>query len=108
MIRNVYQCHPSDDCFAAHQDAAMSYSVDANEPQPLGSSTIAADISDRQAVYLPPSELSTKYAKGIHRHVEPMPQAVGRGKHLIKTIEEFYVRPRWLFVRVRVIPPRHA
>ena len=42
------------------------------------------------------------YEKGIPDHVEPKPHSsFGSGRpHLIAKIESFYVRPRWLFVRV--------
>lgn len=79
--------------------------MSASKPGPLGSSTLAADISSKQATYLPPSELAVKYAKGIHNHTPATPHAsltaTGSNPHLIKKIENFYVRPRWLFVRVR-------
>ena len=78
--------------------------MSANSPQPLGASTAATDISQKQATYLPPSELAIKYAKGIHEHIPASPHpsltAQGKNPHLIKKIEHFYVRPRWLFVRV--------
>ncbi|ORX35417.1 putative mandelate racemase/muconate lactonizing enzyme [Kockovaella imperatae] len=78
--------------------------MSANEPQPLGASTAAADISAREAAYLPPSELAVKFAKGIHQHQPAKPHASatheGKNPHLIKKIEDFYVRPRWLFVRI--------
>ena len=82
----------------------MSSKPDANAPALLGVSTTATDISQKEATYLPPSELAIKYAKGIHQHTpaKPHPSATVEGKnpHLIKEIESFYVRPRWLFVRV--------
>ena len=68
--------------------------MSANEPQPLGATTEASEISQRDATYLPPSELAIKYSKGLQA-----PSSVGRST-LIKTLESFYVRPRWLFVRV--------
>ncbi|RSH91347.1 hypothetical protein EHS25_009646 [Saitozyma podzolica] len=52
--------------------------MSANTPQPIGSSTAAADISQQQATFT----------------------AKGANPHLIKTIENFSVRPRWLFVRI--------
>jgi len=80
-------------------------SADANAPQPIGASTLVSDITHREAAYLPPSELAAKYAKGIHGHVPatPHPSYTAQSKtnpHLIKKIEHFYVRPRWLLVRV--------
>jgi galactonate dehydratase len=81
--------------------------ADANAPQPIGTSTAAADLSSRQATYLPPSELATKYAKGIQQYAPATPHASytqpapgGGNPHLIKKVENFYVRPRWLFVRI--------
>lgn len=80
--------------------------MSANEPQPIGSSTIATDLSQKNAAYLPPSELALKYAKGLHQHFPAVPHASatyekgGKNPHLIKSIESFYVRPRWLFTRV--------
>lgn len=78
--------------------------MSANAPQPIGASTAAADISAKEATYLPPSELAIKYAKGIHNHSPAAPHpsstASGSNPHLIKKIEHFYIRPRWLFVRV--------
>lgn len=81
---------------------------DANTPAPLGSTTTQAHISHSEATYLPPSSNAIKYAKGIHAYSTGIPhpshtKAVnGKGgyPHLIKSIESFYVRPRWLFVRV--------
>lgn len=94
--------------------------TDTSEPEPIGSTTIQTDISQTQATYLPPSELAIKYAKGIHAythgtphpsHTQPFDKGSkgehGKGKgypHLIKKIESFYVRPRWLFVRVSLGP----
>lgn len=76
----------------------------ANTPQPIGATTEAAELSQRQATYLPPSDLAVKYSKGIQRHVpaRPHPSATqtGSNPHLIKSVESFYCRPRWLFVRV--------
>ena len=78
--------------------------MSANTPQPLGATTIASDLASKQATYLPPSELAIKFSKGIHQHVPATPHAsatqTGKNPHLIKKIEDFYVRPRWLFVRV--------
>ena len=79
--------------------------MSANSPQPVGTTTTASDISQTQATYLPPSELAIKYAKGIHSYspATPHPTHTQSGKsnpHLIKKIENFYIRPRWLFVRV--------
>ncbi len=81
-----------------------------NAPGPIGHSTTQTDISQTQATYLPPSELALKYAKGIHAYSSASPhpshtQYTGKGgregyPHLIKKVESFYVRPRWLFVRV--------
>ena len=78
--------------------------MSANTPQQLGEITFATEISQKQAIYLPPSELAIKYAKGIHNHqpATPHPSSTAKGSnpHLIKSIENFYIRPRWLFVRV--------
>ncbi|WVQ66888.1 hypothetical protein V866_001829 [Kwoniella sp. B9012] len=76
--------------------------MSASQPQPLGTSTAATDISTQQATYLPPSELAAKYNKGIHRPITVQPHASASqpGSTKIKSIENFYVRPRWLFVRV--------
>lgn len=77
---------------------------DANTPQPIGASTAAAELSQQQATYLPPSDNALKYAKGIQRHVPATPHAslteTKTNPHLIKSVESFYVRPRWLFVRI--------
>jgi len=77
---------------------------DANTPQPLGTSTEASELSQQQATYLPPSDNALKYAKGIQRHVPAKPHAslteTKSNPHLIKSVESFYVRPRWLFVRI--------
>lgn len=56
----------------------------------------------RFGTYLPPSELAEKYKQGIQRPlaVTPHPSASIPGSTRIKRIENFYVRPRWLFVRV--------
>jgi len=64
--------------------------------------TMTATTHEREAVYLPPSDLATKYAAGIQRPlaVTPHASAATKGSTLIKSIEHFYVRPRWLFVRV--------
>lgn len=58
--------------------------------------------ADRAPVYLPPSDLSAKYKGGIQRYVaaQPHPSASVPGSTRIKKIENFYVRPRWLFVRI--------
>ncbi|WVQ74277.1 hypothetical protein IAR50_003874 [Cryptococcus sp. DSM 104548] len=76
--------------------------MSANSPQPIGSTTKAAEDSTREAVYLPPSELAVKYNKGIQRPyaIQPHASASQPGSTKIKKIENFYVRPRWLFVRV--------
>lgn len=78
--------------------------MSANAPQQVGASTIASEASHKQATYLPPSELAIKYAKGIHNHQPATPHpsatATGSNPHLIKKVEHFYVRPRWLLVRV--------
>lgn len=78
--------------------------MSANSPQQVGASTIASEASHKDATYLPPSELAIKYAKGIHNHQPATPHpsatATGRNPHLIKKVEHFYVRPRWLLVRV--------
>lgn len=81
--------------------------MSANEPQPVGASTTAADLSSREATYLPPSDLAAKYHKGIQAHAPAEPHASltslteSKGNpHLIKSVESFYVRPRWLFVRI--------
>ena len=77
---------------------------DANAPQPIGASTTAASLSNTEATYLPPSDLSAKYHKGIQAHAAATPHASltasGGNPHLIKKVESFYVRPRWLFVRI--------
>lgn len=54
------------------------------------------------AVYLPPSDLALKYNKGLQCSlaVQPHPSAGQAGSTKIKKIETFYVRPRWLFVRI--------
>lgn len=59
------------------------------------------DVS-REAVYQPPSELAQKYKGGIQRHtaVTPHPSASVPGSTRIKLVESFYIRPRWLFVRI--------
>lgn len=46
--------------------------------------------------------LSEQYKAGIQRPmgINPHPSACEPGSTLIKTIESFYVRPRWLFVRI--------
>jgi galactonate dehydratase len=79
-------------------------SSSANQPAELGTTTIATDISQKEATYLPPSEIALKYAKGIQGHVPATPHAsftaTEGNPHAIKIIENFYVRPRWLFVRV--------
>jgi galactonate dehydratase len=76
----------------------------ANKPQEIGATTAAAEISQQQATYLPPSDNALKYAKGIQRHVPAQPHAslteTKSNPHLIKIVESFYVRPRWLFVRI--------
>ncbi|KAK4687463.1 galactonate dehydratase, partial [Tremellales sp. Uapishka_1] len=77
--------------------------MSANSPQPLGTSTIQADISQREAVYLPPQ--AETYNKGlqVHTPVTPHPSALDKSTknpNLIKSIENFYIRPRWLFVRI--------
>jgi galactonate dehydratase len=56
----------------------------------------------REAIYLPPSDQAARYTAGIQRFVAPTPHASAAvpGSTRIKTIEHFYVRPRWLFVRV--------
>ncbi|KIR29135.1 galactonate dehydratase [Cryptococcus deuterogattii 99/473] len=73
-----------------------------NPPQPVNVTTDSSVKADREAVYLPPSELALKYNKGLQRPlaVQPHPSASQAGSTKIKKIETFYVRPRWLFVRV--------
>ncbi|KIR53419.1 galactonate dehydratase [Cryptococcus gattii Ru294] len=73
-----------------------------NPPQPVNVTTDSSAKADREAVYLPPSELALKYNKGLQRPlaVQPHPSASQAGSTKIKKIETFYVRPRWLFVRV--------
>jgi hypothetical protein len=82
----------------------FSSTMSANSPQELGTTTAASELSQQQATYLPPSDLALKYAKGIQRHVPAQPHPsfteTKSNPHLIKSIESFYVRPRWLFVRV--------
>ncbi|KAL1413429.1 hypothetical protein Q8F55_001196 [Vanrija albida] len=58
--------------------------------------------ADRAPVYLPPSDLSAQYKTGIQRYVAAQPHASASvpGSTRIKKIENFYVRPRWLFVRI--------
>lgn len=58
--------------------------------------------SAREAIYQPPSALAKQYSHGIHRPhaITPHPSANTARATLIKTIESFYVRPRWLFVRI--------
>ena len=94
----------------------MTTLSDPNVPASIGLTTTQTDISQTQATYLPPSESSIQYAKGIHeRHPTPAtPHASltdsirgGKSPHLIKKIESFYVRPRWLFVRVRLFSIIH-
>jgi galactonate dehydratase len=78
--------------------------MSATQPQAIGASTEATEISQKDATYLPPSELALKYSKGIQAHVPATPHpsftAKGPNPHLIKSVESFYVRPRWLFVRI--------
>lgn len=59
-------------------------------------------MPDREAIYLPPSELAAKYKAGIQsaKPIQPHPSASVPGSTLIKKVENFYVRPRWLFVRI--------
>jgi hypothetical protein len=64
----------------------------ANEPAPLGQSTAATDISQKEATYLPPSDLVEKYAKGIQRYSPAEPHKSftdksGKNPHLIKSID---------------------
>lgn len=81
--------------------------MSANRPQDLGATTEASEISQRDAVYLPPSELAIKYKKGIHDYKPACPHAsltaTGKNPHLIAKLESFYVRPRWLFVRIETV-----
>ena len=70
--------------------------ADANVPAPVGIETTATALSHASERYLPPSELTVKYARGVGG-------GGGKGEHRIKTLESFYVRPRWLFVRVRCV-----
>jgi galactonate dehydratase len=81
--------------------------MSANSPQPLGSATEATKTSQSQTTYLPPSELALKYIKGIQGHIPATPHpsltATSGNPHAIKLIENFYVRPRWLFVRVSAL-----
>ncbi|WVR07589.1 hypothetical protein IAU60_004631 [Kwoniella sp. DSM 27419] len=76
--------------------------MSANSPQPLGATTAAAVHSSKEATYLPPSDLAKKYHKGIQvpLAVKSHPSAATPGSTKIKSIENFYVRPRWLFVRI--------
>jgi galactonate dehydratase len=81
--------------------------ADANTPQPLGATTAASTASAQQATYLPPSDLAVKYRKGIQAYAPATPHSSftsagpnGSNPHLIKKVENFYVRPRWLFVRI--------
>ncbi|BEJ12621.1 hypothetical protein CspHIS471_0210810 [Cutaneotrichosporon sp. HIS471] len=56
----------------------------------------------REVQYLPPSDLAAKYKRGIQRDFvfKPHPSATIPGSTRIKKVENFYVRPRWLFVRI--------
>lgn len=76
--------------------------MSANPPQPVNVTTDSSVKADREAVYLPPSELALRYNKGLQRPlaVQPHPSAAQVGSTNIKKIETFYLRPRWLFVRV--------
>lgn len=82
----------------------FTYNMSANSPQPIGSTTAAAELSQQEATYLPPSDNAIKYARGIQRHVPAQPHPslteTKTNPHLIKIIENFYIRPRWLFVRI--------
>lgn len=65
---------------------------DANAPAPLGETTSATKISQREATYLPPDALASKYTKGIQRHYPAQPHASFTAKsdknpHLIKKID---------------------
>ena len=66
---------------------------DANSPAPLGETTVASQISQKEATYLPPDELAAKYAKGIQRHYPAQPHASftaqsSKNPHLIKKIDK--------------------
>lgn len=66
---------------------------DANSPAPLGQTTAATDISQREATYLPPDELASKYTKGIQRHYAAEPHSSFSAKsdknpHLIKKVDQ--------------------
>lgn len=76
--------------------------MSANPPQPVNVTTDSSVKADREAVYLPPSDLALKYNKGLQCSlaVRPHPSAGQAGSTKIKKIETFYVRPRWLFVRI--------
>ena len=80
-------------------DADADANADANVPAPVGIETTATALSHASERYLPPSELTVKYARGVGG-------GGGKGEHRIKTLESFYVRPRWLFVRVRCVSGR--
>lgn len=65
---------------------------DANSPAPIGQETAAAQISQREATYLPPDELASRYTRGIQRHYPAQPHASftqndGKNPHLIKKID---------------------
>lgn len=64
--------------------------------------TSSAVDASRDAQYLPPSELAAKYQRGIQSPFvfKPHPSASVPGSTRIKKVENFYVRPRWLFVRI--------
>lgn len=64
--------------------------------------TSNAASASREAQYLPPSELAEKYKRGIQAPFvfKPHPSASVPGSTKIKKVENFYVRPRWLFVRI--------
>jgi galactonate dehydratase len=69
-------------------------SADANTPAPLGTSTIAADISQQEATYLQPDDLVKKYEKGIQRYIPGEPDKTftqakdgSKNPHLIKKVD---------------------
>jgi galactonate dehydratase len=49
----------------------------------------------------PYAEETLGYPTGIANHVEIRPHDnAQKGQHRIKVIEQFYVRPRWIFIRI--------
>lgn len=99
-ISRLRQVRPDlPDCLTNRVSTAYINTFEVAHSPPSASSLT---MMDREAIYLPPSELAARYKAGIRGSapIQPHPSARIPGSTLIKKVENFYIRPRWLFVRI--------